>query len=86
MFSIEFHHLLSLLGLPEHELKLKVNREVIFSQKHGLKGRTLQWVRARGQTRWTIQMGLHKLEAEQDDKYKVLILPRSSFEIWGSRY
>ena len=76
MFPTEYLITLSLSGLPEHELNLKIDTVVILLRNMDIKGgrcnETRYVVKHIGQFR----LVLHKLNAQDDDKNKVLILLR----------
>ena len=76
MFPTEFLNSLGLSGLPEHKLKLKINTVVILLWNMdvyaGHCNGTRYLIKVIGQYR----MILHKLDARDDDKNKVLILPQ----------
>ncbi|KAL7532029.1 hypothetical protein ACHAWF_004001, partial [Thalassiosira exigua] len=86
MFPTEFLNSLSLSGLPEHELKLKVNAVVILLRNMNIKAGhcngTCYLVKEIGKYR----LVLHKLGAREDDKNKVLILPRIPLRYGGQNF
>ena len=86
MFPTEFLHSLNLSGLPEHKLKLKINTVVILVWKMdicaGHCNGTRYLVKVIGQYR----IILHRLDARDDDKSKVLILPQIPYHYGGKSF
>ncbi|EJK70538.1 hypothetical protein THAOC_08090 [Thalassiosira oceanica] len=75
-FPTEFLNSLSLSGLPEHELHLRVDSVVILLRNMDIKGGHCNGTRYLVKHIGEYRLVLHKLEAGPDDKDKVLILPR----------
>mmetsp|Transcript_38810 Transcript_38810/g.82805 ORF Transcript_38810/g.82805 Transcript_38810/m.82805 type:complete len:214 (-) Transcript_38810:436-1077(-) len=86
MYPTEFLNSLTLSGLPEHELKLKVNTPVILLKdmdiKRGHCNGTRYLVKKIGQ----YVLVLHKLGAKEDDENKVLLLPRIPMRYGGRKF
>ena len=86
MFPTEFLNSLNLSGLPEHKLKLKINTMVILVWNMdicaGHCNGTRNLVKVIGQYR----MILHRLDARDDDKSKVLILPQIPYHYGGKSF
>ena len=76
MFPTEFLNSLSLSGLPEHELKLKVDTVVILLRNMDINGGHCNGTRYLVKHIGQYMLVLHKLDSKMNDKNKVLILPR----------
>ena len=84
MFPTEFLNSLSLSGLPEHELKLKENTVVILLRNMDINAGHCNGTRYLVKHLGIYRLVLHKLDAKDDDKNKVLILPRISLRYSGT--
>ena len=76
MFPTEYLNRLRLSGLPESELKLKVNTVVILMRNMDIKAGHCNGTRYLIKHMGQYRLVLEKLHAEEGDKNKVLILPR----------
>ncbi|KAL7531257.1 hypothetical protein ACHAWF_003691 [Thalassiosira exigua] len=76
MFLADFLNSRSLSGLPEQELKLVVNRVVILLRNMDIKAGHCNGTNYLVQEIGKYRLVLHKLDARDDDKNKVLILPK----------
>ncbi|KAL7530865.1 hypothetical protein ACHAWF_003541 [Thalassiosira exigua] len=85
MFPTEFLNSLSLFGLPEHELKLKVITVVILLSNMDIKADHCNGTHYLVKEIGKYRLVLHKLDAIEGDKNKVLILPRIPPRYGGDR-
>ena len=83
MFPTEFLNSLSLSGLAEHELKLKVNTVVILMRNMDIKAGHCNGTRYLVKHIGQYRLVLHKLDAKEGDKNKMLILPRIPMRYGG---
>ena len=86
MFPTEFLNSLSLSGMPEHELKLKVDTVVILLRNMDIKAGHCNGTRYLVKHIGEYRLVLHKLDAKEDDKNKVLILPRIPLRYGGQSF
>jgi hypothetical protein len=86
MFPTEFLNSLSLSGLPEHELKLKVNAVVILLRNMDIDAGHCNGTRYLVKDIGQYRLVLHKLDARENDKNKVLILPRIPLRYGGKTF
>ena len=86
MFPTEYLNTLSLSGLPEHELNLKVDTVVILLRNMDIKGGHCNGTRYLVKHIGQFRLVLHKLKAQDDDKNKVLILPRIPMRYGGKQF
>ena len=86
MFPVEFLNSLSLSGLPEHELKLKVNAVVILLRNMDIDAGHCNGTRYLVKHIGQYRLVLHKLDARDNDKNKVLILPRIPMRYGGQSF
>ena len=86
MFPTEYLNGLSLSGLPEHELKLKVNTVVILLRNMDINAGHCNGTRYLVKQIGKYRLVLHKLDAKEDDKNKVLILPRIPLRYGGQSF
>ena len=84
MFSAEFLNSLSLLVLPGHKLKLKVDMVVILLRKMDINAGHCNGTRSSVKMIGLYRIILHKLDARDDDENKVVILSRIVL-IWGGK-
>ena len=86
MFPTEFLNSLSLSGLAEHELKLKVNTVVILMRNMDIRAGHCNGTRYLVKHIGQYRLVLHKLDVKEGDKNKVLILPRIPMRYGGERF
>ena len=86
MFPTEYLNILSLSGMPEHELKLKENTVVILLRNMDIKGGHCNGTRYLIKHIGQYRLVLHKLDSKNDDKNKVLILPRIPLRYGGTKF
>ena len=86
MFPTEYLNILSLSGMPEHELKLKENTVVILLRNMDIKGGHYNGTRYLIKHIGQYRLVLHKLDSKKDDKNKVLILPRIHLRYGGTKF
>ena len=86
MFPTEFLNSLSLSGMPEHELKLKVDTVVILLRNMDINAGHCNGTRYLVKCIGKYRLVLHKLDAKEDDKNKVLILPRIPLRYGGQSF
>ena len=86
MFPTEFLNSLSLSGLPEHKLKLKINTVVILLRNMDIKAGHCNGTRYLVKHIGQYRLVLHKLDANEEDKNKVLILPRIPMRYGGQSF
>jgi hypothetical protein len=86
MFPTEFLNSLSLSGMPEHEIKLKVNTVVILLRNMDIKGGHCNGTRYLVKHIGKYRLVLDKLDAKEDDKSKQLILPRIPLRYGGQSF
>ena len=84
MYPTEYLNVLSLSGLPEHELKLKENTIVILLRNMDINAGHCNGTRYLVKHLGKYRLVLHKLDAKDDDKNKVLILPRIPLRYRGT--
>ena len=85
-FPTEFLNSLSLSGMPEHELKLKPDTVVILLRNIDIKGGHCNGTRYLVKHVGQYRLVLHKLDYEEGDKNKVLILPRIPLRYGGKSF
>ena len=86
MFPTEFLNSLSLSGLPESELKLKVDTVVILLRNMDINGGHCNGTRYLVKHIGQYRLVLEKLNAKKDDKNKMLILPRIPLKYGGMKF
>ena len=86
MFPTEFLNSLSLSGLPEHELHLKKDTVVILLRNMDIKAGHCNGSRYLVKHIGKFRLVLHKLDATETDKNKVLILPRIPMRYGGKTF
>jgi hypothetical protein len=85
-FPTEFLNSLSLSGMPEHELKLKLDTVVILLRNIDIKGGHCNGTRYLVKHIGQYRLVLHKLDYKEGDKNKVLILPRIPLRYGGQSF
>ena len=87
MFPTEFlNNSLSLSGLPEHMLKLKKDTVVILLRNMDIKAGHCNGTRYLVKHIGKYRLVLHKLDCKEEDKNKVLILPRIPMRYGGESF
>ena len=86
MFPTEFLNSLSLSGLPEHMLKLKKDTVVILLRNMDIKAGHCNGTRYLVKHIGKYRLVLHKLDCKEEDKNKVLILPRIPMRYGGQSF
>ena len=76
VFPEEFLNSLSLSGMPEHELHLKVGAVVILLKNFNIKNEHCNGTRYIIKAIGKFRLVLEKLKCDEDDENKILILPR----------
>jgi len=76
VFPEEFLNSLSLSGMPEHELRLKVGAVVILLKNFNIKAEHCNGTRYIIKAIGKYRLVLEKLKCNEDDENKILILPR----------
>jgi len=85
-FPTEFLNSLSLSGMPEHELKLKVNTVVILLRNMDIDAGHCNGTRYLVKQIGKYRLVLQKLNANKDDKDAILILPRIPLRYGGHAF
>ena len=86
MFPMEFLNSLNLSGLPEHTLKLKENTVVILLQNMDIYAGHCNGTRYLVKEIGEYRVILHKLDAKEDDKTKIWVLPRIPCHYGGRNF
>jgi ATP-dependent DNA helicase PIF1 len=86
MFPTEFLNSLSLSGLPEHLLKLKIDTVVILLRNMDIQGGHCNGTRYLVKHIGKYRLVLEKLDCKDDDRNKTLILPRIPTRYGGQSF
>ena len=86
MFPMEFLNSLNLSGLPEHTLKLKENAVVILLWNMDIYADHCNGTRYLVKEIREYRLILHKLDAKEDDKTKILVPPQIAYYYGGRNF
>ena len=86
MFPTEFLNSLNLSGLPEYTLKLKENAVVILLWNMDIYAGHCNGTRYLVKEIGEYRLILHKLDAKEDDKTKILVLPQIPCHYGGRNF